>query len=121
MRQEGMRGFGEVYAMFERMDDFTDDEMCLLHCPEAPYFPLTEPLVNVRLALEHEAAELGLSEESARVLVAGLRKLWFGDRTHERIRTLMLEGGVPASVADEFLRRLKSCRAKTRDLERLLA
>ena len=33
MRAEGMLGFGYVYQQFARFEDFTDDELCLLHWP----------------------------------------------------------------------------------------
>ena len=121
LRHEGMRGFGEVYAQFERFDDFTDDEMCLIHLPEPPYFPVTEALVNVRHALKACGRDLGIDEESGRVLVEALRALWFGDRTSDRIRTILVrEAGIEARRAGLFLDWLRRNRLKTSDLERLL-
>ena len=122
LRHDGMRGFGEVFAMFERFDDFNDDEMCLLHCPEPPYFPVTEPLVNLRHALERRGRELGVSEASARAVIAALRALWFGDRTAGRIRAALLrEGRMAPHDADLLLDWLTAHRLKTLDLAHLLA
>jgi hypothetical protein len=122
LRHEGMRGFGDVHALFERLDDFADDEMCLLHCPEPPYFPVTEPLVNVRYALERRGPELGIDEASSQAVIDTLRDLWFGDRTVQRIRlALIQEGGMKPDNADLLLNWLNSHRLKTLDLARLLA
>ncbi len=122
LRDEGMRGFGEVYAQFARFDDFTDDEMCLVHVPDAPYFAVSEALVNVRHALACKGRALGIDEDAARVLVDALRALWFGDRTQDRIRAILVgEAGVAADVAERFLAWLRQNRVKTLDLARLLA
>lgn len=121
LRFDGMHGFGEVHAMFSRFEDFTDDEMCLLHCPEPPYFPVTEALVNLRYALEQRGPELGIDAAAAAAVLGKLRALWFGDRTPERIRSVLLEEGrVPPQAADQLLLWLSEHRLKTLDLERLL-
>lgn len=121
LRHEGMRGFGGVYAMFERFEDFTDDEMCLLHCPEAPYFPVTEALVNLRHALDQCGQELGIADSAATTALATLRALWFGDRTHERIRSVLLdEGRMAPEAVDRLLVWLTEHRLKTLDLAHLL-
>jgi hypothetical protein len=121
LRAHGMRGFGDVYAQFDRHEDFTDDEMCLLHFPEAPWFPLSEPLVNLRHAFECQGSALGISGDAAAVVVDQLRGLWFGDRTLARMRSTMVElAGIPAPSADALLLWLTRNRAKTKDLENLL-
>ncbi len=56
--------------------------MCLLHFPEAPYFPVSEALVNLRFALEQQQAALGISGRIESRAPRHLRDvLWFGDRT----------------------------------------
>jgi hypothetical protein len=122
LRSEGMRGFGYVHDQFSRYEDFTDDEMCLLHLPVAPYLPLTEALVDVRYALEQQGYELGISGRLQSVVIARLRNLWFGDRTRERIRTVMRdEAGVDGETADRLLAWLQDHRAKTMDLHKLMS
>lgn len=122
LRHEGMRGFGEVYAMFERFDDFTDDEMCLLHFPAPPWFPVSEALVNLRHAFDVRGRELGIGEDAANAVIAALRPMWFGERTPERIRGLMVDAaGIAEHGADQLLAWLTTHRVKTTDLERLLA
>ena len=121
MRDEGMRGFGEVYAMFDRFDDFTDDEMCLLHLPEPPWFPASEALVNVRYGLEQRGRTFGIGAAAGAIVIDALRELWFGDRTEERIRAVMTEGaGIDPATVTAFLCWLRLNRVKTIDLRRLL-
>lgn len=121
MRAEGMRGFGQVHAMLRRDADFADDEMCHLHFPEAPYFPVSEPLVNLRYALARQAPRLGISEKAVERTVAGLRAFWFGDRTLEQMRATMVgPARVAPSKADAVLEWLVQHRVKTMDLRRLL-
>lgn len=122
LRFEGMRGHGYVYAQFHRFRDFTDDELCLIHVPEAPYFPVSEALVNVRYALERNRRELNICDAAAARLVRDLRNLWFGDRTETRIRALMIErAGIDPASADVMLGWLRRHRVKTLDLADLLA
>lgn len=121
LRFEGMRGFGYVHAQFARFDDFRDDEMCLLHFPEAPYFPISEALVNLRYALDRQREAFGISEAAARRLLTSLGTLWFGDRTEDRIRRVMIdEAGIADTVADRLCRWLRRHRIKTIDLRELL-
>ena len=122
LRSEGMRGFGYVYAQFGRFADFTDDEMCLLHFPGEPYFPVTEALVNLRYALDQKRAELSISKAAEDRLLSALRDLWFGDRTEERIRALMLDhAGIAERSADAVLGWMRLNRVKTIDLAELMA
>ena len=111
-----------MHAQFARFADFTDDEMCLLHVPEPPYLALSEALVNLRFALERKKAAFKISDESEHRLLSALRELWFGERTEEKIRALMLEpaGFEPAS-ADRLLAWLRLHRVKTLDLLELMA
>src|SRR5262245_11403994 len=121
LRHEGMLGFGYVYSLFHEVDDFTDDEMCLLHFPESPYFPVSEALVNLRYALREQGRALGISSDAAAPLGADLRALWFGDRTEERIRRIMVERiGIWPANADRLLDWMRHHRVKTLDLSDLL-
>lgn len=121
LRAEGMRGFGYVRSLFDRVPDFTDDEMCLLHFPEAPFFPVSEALVNLRYALEQQRSALRIPPRSEQRLIAAMQALWFGDRTEERIREAMRTvGGFEADVAERLLQWLRAHRVKTLDLVALM-
>ena len=122
LRHEGMRGFGDVHAMFERFDDFADDEMCLLHCPEPPYFPSASPSSTCAMHWNSAAARWAWTMPLSRPSIADLRSLWFGDRSLSRIRAALLQaGGMAPLNADLILQWLTSNRLKTLDLARLLA
>lgn len=121
LRHEGMQGFGEVFAMFSRFDDFTDDELCLLHFPEPPWFPVTEALVNLRHALQVQGPALGIGADAGQAVIDALRALWFGDRTPQRMEALLRgAGGCSAAQADGLLSWLAANRLKSLDLQRLL-
>jgi hypothetical protein len=122
LRIEGMRGFGDVHARFARHDDFTDDELCLLHLPGPTWAPLSEALVNVRDALEREVDRGRLGAPAADAVVEALQALWFGDRTLERLHACMTrEAGVDDVIAASVIASLSRDPSKTRDLVRLLA
>lgn len=121
MRSEGMQGFGYVYSMFAELADFADDEMCVLHFPLAPYFPVSEALVNVRYALQQNRRRLFISEAAEAAVLAQLRTLWFGDRTDDRIRSILINhGDMSAEQADTLLAWTACNRVKTLDLVDLL-
>ncbi len=121
LRSEGMLGFGYVHAQFDRFADFTDDEMCLLHFPEAPYFPVSEALVNLRFALERRGDVLGIDAAARETIVERLRLLWFGDRTEDAIRRVMLEeAAIDPPRVNELLGWLANHRVKAIDLADLM-
>jgi len=120
LRDEGMRGFGYVYEQLARQEDFTDDEMCLLHFPEDPWFPLTEALVNLRHALEVRGAALGICLDAGACALATLSRAWFGDRTPEFMQAALVDAGVPAPDAQALLAWTAANRVKSLDLQRLM-
>jgi hypothetical protein len=120
LRDEGMHGFGYVYEQLLRHEDFTDDEMCLLHFPEDPWFPLTEALVNLRHALDVRGAAAGLPADAGARALATLSRAWFGDRTPESMQAALVDAGMPASDAQAILAWTAANRVKSIDLQRLM-
>ncbi len=120
LRNEGMHGFGYVYEQFSRHEDFTDDEMCLLHFPEDPWFPLTEPLVNLRHALDVRGAALGISTDAGARALVTLSRIWFGDRTPQCMQAALVDASVPAPAASALLAWAAANRVKSLDLLRLM-
>lgn len=121
LRGAGMRGFGWAYAQFARHADFTDDEFAQLHLGEPPWLPLSEPLVNVRHAVEVHGAGLGIGTPHGRALIDALAALWFGERTPERIAALLSRRGSAGPAAGaRLLAWLEGHRIKTMDLQQLL-
>jgi hypothetical protein len=120
LRDEGMRGFGYVYEQLSRHEDFTDDEMCLLHFPEDPWFPLTEALVNLRHALDVRGAAFGISVDAGTRALAALSRAWFGDRSPEFMQAALVGAGVAAPDAQSLLAWTAANRVKSLDLQRLM-
>jgi hypothetical protein len=121
LRHEGMRGFGLVYAMYAGAPALTDDEACLLHYPEAPWFPVSEALVNVREALRRRSRVFGISESAASAIAKILASQWFGERTPQRIQAVLSElAGLDEARATAFLAWLDRHPLKSLDLARLL-
>lgn len=121
LRGEGMRGHGWVYAQFAAHEDFTDDELALLHLPAPPWDAFSEPLVNLRHALQARGAALGIGPVAQRRLIAWLQSLWFGERTTTLMLDLLVGPlAVPAPAAVALLDHLARRRIKNLDLQDLL-
>ena len=120
MHSLGMRGFGQVYELFNASHDFQDDEVALLHEPTAPYRPMSEPLVHLRAALDHLARmDLLPGDRSAKV-AASLKKRWFGDRSIDAMLGDLRRDGAALGPIRRELGDFARFRLKTIDLERFL-
>ncbi|WP_160150558.1 TfuA-like protein [Nonomuraea solani] len=67
LRDQGMAGHGWVYRRYLTEPGRGDDEVALVHSPEPPYEPRSDPLVNVEFAI-------------TRLVGAGLVPAWIGER-----------------------------------------
>ncbi len=122
MRHEGMRGHGRVHARFARVDDLPDDELTLLHAPMPPWFPLSEALVEVRMAIEALQAEGAITAAAADAVVRPLAGMWFADRTEARLRALVDAAcGAGSGMAQRVVTRIRTDAVKRSDLASLLA
>lgn len=116
----GMVPFGTVAGWYVDGTVTADDEVALAHAgPEDGYFPLSEPLVNLRASLaaarDAGAIDRGLHDR----VIAAAKRLFFPERTRERIwaeakltaeETERLEGFLATGAVD----------VKRRDAEALL-
>jgi hypothetical protein len=114
MRELGMRGAGTVYQHYVDDPAFRDDEVALLHEPEPPYRTFSEPLVHVRAWLAAMVEAGAITAERRSELIATLMPMWFGDRTHAALKSLV--GPDLASWVD----RLDAYQLKSQDLAELL-
>ncbi len=81
-----MIGIGEIYSRYASGELIDDDAVAQLHAPaELDYQPLTEALVDfeVTVAASCCAGAIGADEEEELVQIA--RRLYFKDRTIDRI------------------------------------
>lgn len=92
----GMTGVGEVFAMFRDRVLDADDEVALVYEPES-YRKLSEPLVNIRRALEMAVGDGVICATTRDELVAKMKACYFPQRSYRA-----LEGLCPA--LGEYLR-----------------
>jgi hypothetical protein len=123
LRFLGMRGWGRVYEMFERFEDFQDDEVALLHGARAPYRVASEPLVHLRVAAAYLVRRQFISRRVASQTIRDLKGLWYGDRTLELFQRLLLRcAGRPQHAAiRRALADFDRFRVKQKDLAAFLA
>jgi hypothetical protein len=108
----GMRGFGRVYRRYADDPAFRDDEVALLHEPEPPYRPFSEPLVHVRALLAAMVDASAITRTAHDEIIATLMPMWFGDRTPTFLETL---------IDPAWVRRLDEFQTKSQDLAAFLA
>jgi hypothetical protein len=116
MRHLGMRGYGEVYALYcQDGVDFRDDEVTLLHDPDPPFREISEPLVHLRFALAHLRDRGALAGADHDAIIGELMEMWFGERTlgwlRERLRPCC-----PDEAVVECFRSFDRFRCKPLDL-----
>jgi hypothetical protein len=121
--QFGMVGVGAIYRAYRRGVLTDDSEVAVLHGPpELGYPSLTEALVNVRATLARAAALRIISPATRRLVLASAARLFYKERTWERVlSTAGLEGVEPAE-AEHFARWIKTGRVdlKRRDATKLM-
>jgi hypothetical protein len=117
----GMVGVGEVFAMFRdgRLD--ADDEVAMTFCPET-LRPLSEPMVNFRVALAEACRQGVLSASECRALLELLKAVYFPERTVPRLFKELREQLPPerARGVQEWWRR-SAPNVKAEDARLLLA
>lgn len=122
LNHHGMIPFGKVARMFMHSPDMADDEVALMHGTEAPYYPLSEPMVHIREFLHScRAARLLEQEEHDRV-VASMRERWYAHRTLDELSSA-LATFVPSPRRETVLARMEHFdpyRLKQQDLTSFL-
>lgn len=92
----GMEGVGTVYALFRDGLLVSDDEVALVFDPGTGT-ALSEPLVNIRCTLKRAVREKVISPETASVVLAIARSLYFPDRSWAQILDVA-ESRLPSPV-----------------------
>lgn len=115
MERYGMKGYGKVYAAF-RDDGLSDDEVTLIHQVEEPFFPLSEPLIHIRQFVAHAIASGDIAEQDGVALISRMKKMWYADRTLQKLRNLMLQMGMNQEYVDRQIVDFDRFRIKRLDL-----
>jgi TfuA protein len=123
MHHMGMVAWGRVAEMFCRMPNFADDEVALVHGADAPYAPLSEPLVHIREFCAYARGRGWLNNEQAVAVIEILRERWYGERTLANLRHHLCQvlrlSELPADIS-EAIDNFNSFRLKQKDLESFL-
>jgi hypothetical protein len=123
MRSLGMRGYGRVYRLFYRFEDFQDDELALVHEPDPPYRAASEPLVHMRFALDALVRAGALEMRGALDVLRSLKVLWYGERTLALFGELVQRSARPGceAIAGDAIKNFNRFRVKQQDLAAIVA
>jgi ribosomal protein S12 methylthiotransferase accessory factor len=84
LHAHGMRGIGRIFEMYRDEEVMADDEVALIYDPDS-LRALTEPLVNVRCAVNRAQAANVVSPAEARAILDAACALPYRARTYRRI------------------------------------
>jgi len=118
LTQLGMKGYGEVFDMFASNEDLPDDYVALIHGDEAPYTPVSEPLVHIDFLLKELVTEKFISHDIYIQLVAYLSSMWFGYRTLREVKKLLKAHVLKENheTLDNKFKHFQNYRIKNRDV-----
>jgi len=116
MRTLGMRGYGQVFRRYVEDPEFSDDEVTLVHGQEAPFRPLSEPLVHMRVSLDLLLGNEIIDAEGAQRVTLSLKQRWYGDRTLQLFEQLLIAEGCDRGAVAAHLAGFSEVRIKSHDL-----
>jgi len=91
----GMVGVGRIFEAYRDGVVDADDEVAVIYDPKT-FRPLSDPLINIRFALEEAVQRGRLSERRAGEALAQLRAIYFPGRSFRLVSELCPElGGFP--------------------------
>lgn len=106
----GAHGVGVIFRLFRNRRISNEDEVAVLFCEERPFPPLTEPLINVRIALRRANRKGLIATSEAEKIIAAAQSLHFTRRSWSRI---FKEAG--AHLSHEILNFLREVDVKRAD------
>ena len=110
-------GVGRIVEMYRNGILERDDEVALLFDPET-YRPITEPLVNVRYAVERLVRSTTLPPEAGAALIEATERLHYSNRTYANI---VGRSALASNVdGDDIVRLLRNFDLKREDAQSLL-
>ena len=83
----GMIGVGQIFTMYRDGILDADDEVALIYEPDT-YRKLSEPLVNIRAALDLAAAANVIDEQEKNDLLLKMKSLYFPERSHRALQAM---------------------------------
>lgn len=121
----GMIGVGQIFTMYRDGILDADDEVALIYEPDT-YRKRSEPLVNIRAALDVAAAASVIDEQEKNDLLLKMKSLYFPERSHRalqamspRLRDYFRAAPLPDIKRDDALQLLHAMREmRTLDTQR---
>jgi hypothetical protein len=115
----GAVGLGEIYRLYHRRIISSEDEVAVVFRTDQPFPPLTESLVNMRIALRRATRTRLLTSSQADLIVTTAGSMHYSERTWANS---FAHAGIPlrASLSD-FLRTVDTKRADARVAFRWIA
>jgi hypothetical protein len=80
----GMHGVGTIFRLFKHRTISTEDEVAVLFREDLPFPALTEPLVNMRVALRRATRRALIGVSEAEEIISAAQSLHFTRRTWPR-------------------------------------
>lgn len=116
MQPLGMKGYGAVFQQYIRDEDFSDDEVTLVHQLDAPYLPVSEPMIHIRECLSDLQARSDLTVEQEGEITENLKLRWYGERTLKRLgQQLSSVGRMNEEAIQTVIASFSKYRVKTKD------
>jgi TfuA protein len=111
----GAIGIGRIYEMFASGELEADDEVALTYDSDT-LRATSEPLVNIRVAMEYAVSNGVLSAAAAELVVGTAKGLYFPDRSYPNVARL-LAGRLPGPELEAYSRFVRSpeCPDQKRD------
>lgn len=81
MHELGMQGYGTVFNRFMENEDFPEDYVALIHGTDAPWFPVSEPLIHIEFLLQDALKHSVINQDVYNEIMHDLCNMWFGFRT----------------------------------------
>jgi AraC-like DNA-binding protein len=99
----GMQGVGQIFSAFHSGELEDDDEVAVAHADaEQGYRPLSEAMVSIRATLAAASKAAVLTGSAQAKLEDVAKRLFYGERSYERIVRIGLEVGIPRQEVDAF-------------------
>jgi TfuA protein len=96
----GAIGVGRIYSLFASGELEADDEVAITYDP-GTLRATSEPLVNIRIAMDYAVSTGALSAAVASLVVATAKSLYFPDRSYRNIAWLLADR-LPVAVLEAY-------------------
>ena len=107
LEEYGMKGFGNVFTWYSDCLLDGDDEVALHHLAEAPYSPLTIPLVDIRYCLG-TFLDLDIGSDYHELIIRAARQVPYWERTATSLYTQLLKFNIRPEVASNLINKITS-------------